>query len=299
VSENYDLTVMGDINLDWIVRGQLPFAFVDLNVNGRIEWLPIDKKMGGSGLNFARFAQQCDYRPLLLGKVGNDLEGDFVLSQLQTLNLATGVRKDEENPTGLALIARDKKDIRFLVNNELNANQHLSVQDVRRYQAEIKACNLLYVSGYCFMNTGSPRTDATLEAIKIAKQGGKTQVIFDVVPHRFYCIEAYNSFTKFLALTHDVDILISEVATVRRFLNLGHKDEQVTESIAKETLKYLKPHYERFILRWGPSGCDHQVIWDKHTNMEKWEDTGHVDAEDKRGFGDRLALQVLREVYKV
>ena len=292
--ENYDLIVMGDINLDWLVQRQLPFAFVDFGDVDRMAWLPIEKIMGGSGLNFARFAKQAGYRPLLLGKVGNDLEGSFILSQLQAESLAPGVRNDEQHPTGLAIIARDHHDIRLLVNNETNANQYLSVHDVRAYQAEIEASKLLYLSGYCFMNPDLPRTDAACEAIRIAKKSENTHIVFDVVPHKFYLIKAYDNFEKFLNLTRDVDVLISETSTLRRILGLGEKSEQITKLMVEETLEYLKPNYSQLILRWG--SCDHQVVWDANNQKEVWGDTGHRDAEDKRGFGDKLALQVLREV---
>ncbi len=296
--ENYDLIIMGDINLDWVVRGKLPFHFGELTVNGRIEWMPIDKKPGGSGLNFARFARQMGYRPLLLGKVGDDFEGEFIILQLEQEELAAGVVRDSQVPTGLALIARDSHGIRFLVNNPSNANQYLSAQDVRRFQAEIEGCRVLYVSGYCFMHPDQPRTAATHEAMRIAAQA-KAHIVFDVVPHEFYRIEPYNDFPKFRRLTRDVSVLISEVATIRRFLHLGDRTETITNPLVEEAVEYLKPHFERFILRWGPSGCDYQVIWDAPTQREIWEETGHDLAEDKRGFGDRLALKVLKDVYNI
>jgi len=292
----YDMVVMGDINLDWCSRGLLSFPFFELVVNGVIEWAPIDELPGGSGLNFARFAQEMGYRPMLLGKIGDDPAGKFIYEWLQQQGLELGVTVETSLSTGKAFIARDKNDIRFLVNNTPNANRALSVSNVERHTDVITSCRMLYVAGYCLMDTQAPRTEATLRAMQLARKGSQTHVVFDVVPHQFYKIY---TFSQFQDLTSEVDILISEVATMRRFLNMGDRSEKVTRAVAEETAGRLAKSYDRFILRFGPSGCDEQVIWDAQSHNLIWEETGHGKAPDKRGYGDRLALRVLKDVFNL
>jgi len=295
----YDMVVMGDINLDWCSQGLLSFPFSELVVNGIIEWAPIDELPGGSGLNFARFAQKAGYNPLLLGKIGEGPVGDSIYAWLKQYGLESGISRATSLGTGKAFIARDKNRIRFLVNNEPNANQALSVLDVERHADVIAFCNILYVSGYCAMYPEAPRKLAAERAMELARNGLKqTHIVFDVVPHLFYKIY---TFSQFRELTHEVDILISEVATMRRFLDMGHKDETLTRDEVERTAKHLTEFYNRFILRFGPSGCDEQIIWDGRSSQLTWEETGHdeVSESEKRGFGDRLAIRVLKEIFSL
>lgn len=293
---NYDMVVMGDINLDWRGRKTLSFPFSELVVNGIIEWTPIDELPGGSGLNFARFAHEEGYKPLLLGKVGNDPAGEFIREWLQQCGLESGILTATSLGTGKAFIVRDKNGIRFLVNNEPNANQALSVSDVEQYADVIVSCHILYISGYCTMYPEAPRKLATEKAIELARTGPKTCIVFDVVPHQFYRIY---TFSQFRDLTSEVDILISEVATMRRFLGMGYKDETLARYEAEETAEKLAEFYNHFILRFGPSGCDEQVVWNAQSQKLIWEETGHNQTSDKRGYGDRLAIRAIREVFKL
>jgi sugar/nucleoside kinase (ribokinase family) len=296
VKPAYDMVVMGDINLDWYSKGELSYPFSNLVQNGVIEWRPIDELPGGSGLNFARFAHQAGYRSMLLGKIGDDPAGEFIRQQLQEYGLETeGITVASHQSTGKAFIARDKNGIRFLVNNTPNANRALSVPDVEQHTQVLKSCQVLYVSGYCLMEPKAPRTKATLRAMELA-HGKSVTVVFDVVPHQFYKI--YN-FSQFQDLTTNVDILISEVPTMRRFLEMGNRSEIITHSVVEETIERLAELYNRFILRFGPSGCDEQVIWDAQTDNLIWEETKHDKFQDKRGYGDRLAIKVLKDVFEI
>src|SRR5262245_53242822 len=137
-----DIVVMGDINLDWVAIGNLPFPFTDLKANGVITWSPIHELPGGSSLNFARFASEEGYRPMLLGKVGNDLAGRFLEESLADSGIDLRVTRDPSLGTGKAMIVRDKNDIRFLVNNRENANHALSVVDVETNRSVIESCRI-------------------------------------------------------------------------------------------------------------------------------------------------------------
>jgi sugar/nucleoside kinase (ribokinase family) len=294
-----DVVVLGDINLDWVVPDLLPFRFADLQENGLITWTGLDEVPGGSGLNFAFFARREGLRTLLVGKVGDDLAGRAVRAWLEEQGITSAVAVDSSAGTGRAFIARDAHDIRLLVNNKANANHRLDPATVRELEGSLRHCALLYISGYCVMDREAPRYQATRRAIEVAraKIDRKTPfVVFDVVPHRIY--EIFN-FGEFRELTQGVDILISEVATMRRFLGLGSKAEVVDRAIAETTAQRLKAHFNRFILRYGPSGCDEELRWDGERDCLTWQETGHCDAEDKRGFGDRLAIAALRDFFHV
>jgi GTP cyclohydrolase II len=291
------IVIIGDINLDWYVKNQLSFDFIDLNENGRTENSPIDERVGGTGLNFARFAKQVGYDPILLGSVGSDLSGKFLLDWLETnsINAVVGIKKNL--PTGRAFITFDQKNIRLLITSSLNANHYFSFDDIKNSQQIITKTPLLYVSGYCISQPPSKsiRTRATLRVMNLAKREGNAQIVLDVVPHQIYKIYSYAEFQE---LTIDVDILIAEVATIRRFLGKGKPQEDIGRYHAHQTAELLAQSYDRFILRYGPSGIDMQITWDKHIGKLIFESTGYDQANDKRGYGDLLTLKALKEVFK-
>lgn len=294
-----DVVVLGDVNLDWSVTDHLPFSFSDLAENGVITWAGIDEVPGGSGLNFAVFAQEAGCRPLLIGRVGDDPAGAFLRTRLADRGIAAALATDREAGTGRAFIVRDKRDVRLLVNNRGNANDSLRESDIDEHARAIRSCRVLYVSGFCIKEQAAPRHRAALRAMEHAgssRARPKPVVVFDVVPHRLY--EIY-SFEQFRTITRHVDVLISEVATMRRFLALGSHDEHVDRSMAEETAGRLGSCFRRLILRFGPSGCDEQLLLDADRDRLSHEQTGHDAMKDKRGFGDFLAVRALKEFFEV
>lgn len=300
MSNRPDIVVMGDINLDSVMVGNLPFNFQDLKENGIITWAPIADEVGGSALNLARFAQEAGYKVMLLGKIGDDWAGHFIVKWITKTGIISAVSIDSSSCTGRALIMRDKKDVRLLANNLNNANHSLTIGNIEQYWDSIASCRVLYVSGYCVMDPKSDRYRATVHALKrigAMDKAKKPCLVFDVVPHRIY--KTY-SFKQFLELTKHIDIVISEVATIRRFLRLGSRTELIGEAEISEALEQLKLYYTQFILlRYGPSGCDEEILWNSSDNTLLRVPTGHDKASDKRGFGDRLTVNALRDFFHI
>ena len=293
----YDLVVLGDVNMDYVVARNLAFPFCSLVENGLIYWEDIKEIPGGSGLNVCVFAQEIGYRCLILGKVGKDSAGIAITEWLRMRQINMMKSWTSSENTGKALIIRDSVDIRLLINNKVNANGILSIEDVEQNKESIRSCRILYVSGYCISDQQTPRHQATLAALSYAKEGTRPPiVVFDVVPHKIYEILSFN---EFLFCTKHVDILISEVATIRRFMGLGSKTEIIDQAIADDTAKRISEYFPRCVLRYGPSGCDEEILFDKHKGRQISKATGHDRAVDKRGFGDRLALDSLRDFFCV
>ncbi len=292
-----DIVVLGDVNMDYVVARNLSFPLSSVAENGMIYWEDIDEIPGGTGLNFCAFAAQAGYRCLLLGKAGNDLAGSAIAAWLSARGIAVPRHWTTTAPTGKALILRDSAGIRLVINNRHNANHALSVADVEEDREALASCRVAYVSGYCISDLGTARHSAALRAMALAKSGARpAAVVFDVVPHRIY---EQLSFERFRECTRDVDILISEVATVRRFLGLGSASEAISEDMAKDTAERITAHDPRVMLRYGPSGCDHQILADAPAGSLVHQATGHGRAADKRGYGDRLALSALQHFFRV
>jgi sugar/nucleoside kinase (ribokinase family) len=297
MSNKYDIVVLGDVNLDYVVANDLPFSLSNLIENGKIHWEEINEIPGGSGLNFCAFARETGFRSLLLSKVGEDTAGMVITKWLKQKKILLPSQWTTKSPTGKALIMRDNLGIRLLINNKKNSNHLLDLKDIEENKKSIASCRMLYVSGYCISESQTPRYKATLQAMEYAKSSVTPPVIvFDVVPHRIY--EKF-SFDEFLKKTKDVDILISEVATMRRFLDLGEKSETIDDQMAKDTAESISQFYDRFMLRFGASGCDKQILVDKKARRSSCEETGYAQASDKRGFGDKIAISALREFFGV
>ena len=294
---SYDVVVLGDVNLDLVVVRNLTFPFSSLVQNGLIHWEEIKQLPGGSGLNFCSFATTAGYRCLMLGKVGKDVAGKTVTDWLESHRIYTSKTWVCDLSTGIALIMRDSNDIRLVINNIDNANHELSLEDIECNHDSLATCGVLYVSGYCISNPARPRYKATLSAMELVKHSANaTAVVLDVVPHRIH--EMY-CFDQFLRCTKHVDILIAEVATVRRFLKLGDKDELVDQQMALDTAERISKHYPRVALRYGPSGCEHEILMDSMASTITHRETGHNNVADKRGYGDFLAVSALRDFFNV
>jgi len=293
----YDLVVLGDVNMDYAVAHNLSFPLSSLVQNGLIYWEDINEIPGGSGLNICSFAAKEGYRCLLLGKTGNDTAGLAITNWLNTCQIDIPHSWTSAAPTGKALIFRDSMDIRLLINNKNNANHMLSINDIEDNKDSLISCRVVYVSGYCISEPKTLRYKAALQAMIQAKSSSYSPVIvFDVVPHRIY--EKF-SFEEFRSCTQQVDILISEVATMRRFLGLGSKDEIISDTMAADTAKRLSQYFPRLVLRFGPSGCDEEILVDEVTGNFEHKETGHSQVTDKRGYGDWLALQSLINFFHI
>jgi sugar/nucleoside kinase (ribokinase family) len=297
---NIDFIVIGDTNMDYHVNGNIPISFSDLLENGIIIWEDIEELPGGSGLNFCRFAKEMGYSSLLLSKVGNDSAGDAIKKWVNSMGIFTIDNfMTDQFLTGKALIMRDQKNIRLLINNKNHANNYLLSEDVENYMINSIKSKVVYISGYSIM---SPETDRFktvnhfINKLSISKTSDYPFIVFDVVPHKIY---QKMSFDVFYSITDKVDILISEVSTLRRFWNMGNPDEIINIDIVNETLNTAKKFYKNLILRIGPSGCDEQIIWKSESGIIAHEETGHSQVQDKRGFGDKIAITALKNYFNI
>lgn len=299
MDNKYDIVVFGDINLDWCTTSNLSLPFTKLGGDGTRASSPIEEIMGGSGLNFANFAKEIGFAPLLIGKIADDYTGKVILEWLKKHDMELGIVTTNLGSSGKVFITRDHRDIRLMIDNAPNSNRTLTIEDVEKYSKIIKFIPILYVSGYCFEEQKAPRVKAVNRAIEICKLNKKSHIIFDVAPHQLY--KNYN-FTEFKELTRDVTILISQVSSMRRFLNLGDSHELIDRQIASETIHALIQAYSTpisLILRFGPTGCNEQIVWNALEKKLSWDKTDHFTSKNKRGFGDRLALKTLMEKFSI
>jgi sugar/nucleoside kinase (ribokinase family) len=292
---DYDIVILGDISLDWHCSETLSFPFSKM-LTGKDEWIPIKEQPGGSGLLFASFAQDAGYRPYLVGKVGDDGAGNYISQWLQDRELDKGIGIVSDMTTGKVFIIHDSDNQRFLIANSENANKYLSISDIQKHANIITETRILYVSGHCFKEPDTSRIKATRLAINLAQQNGGL-IIFDLVPHEFYKI--YPEISQFKTITNGVNTLISEVHSIRRIFNLGNREEKITRIVVEKTIEILSEHFSYLILRYGRQGLAHQAVWDSQTNHIIWQENDLMNIDDYRGYGDKLTIKVLKDIWKI
>jgi sugar/nucleoside kinase (ribokinase family) len=290
------VVAFGDLNVDWVVRGPLGHSWADFVENGVTVLQDILEEPGGGAFTFARSARSLGIKTTIIGAIGQDVAGAWLSSCLKEIGATSVLATIEGRSTGRCFIARDARDVRFLVNSIENANHFLGSEQVKEHQETILSSQVVHIPGFCIRDRTKPRYAAVKEVFGwVENHNNPPVLVFDVLPHRVYETMAWEEFREF---SRPVQVLISEVATMRRFLALGDRSEVITASLAEETLDQLRSLFRCIVLRFGASGCDCELCWDgRNGRQELLNDTGHAIASDKRGVGDRLTLDVLRNFF--
>jgi sugar/nucleoside kinase (ribokinase family) len=104
---DFDLLVLGDLNPDLVLRGDVRPAF------GQVEKLVDDARLlvGGSGAITACGAARLGLTTAICGAVGDDVFGRFMVEALQSTGVNTdAVTVSGDRPTGLSVILSERED---------------------------------------------------------------------------------------------------------------------------------------------------------------------------------------------
>ncbi len=107
IDRQFDIAVVGELNPDLIVSGDVTPEF------GQVEKLVEQAKLtiGSSSAIFACGAARLGLRVAFLGKVGNDLFGEFMRQSLKQYGIDTnGIIVDKVTPTGISVILAKGSD---------------------------------------------------------------------------------------------------------------------------------------------------------------------------------------------
>lgn len=120
----WDIVCFGDINLDYLIGiDSIPKEDQEVPIKN------FEFSCGGSAANFSYAASVLENRILLMGSIGNDLNGKFLLDDFQKNKIDTSQIKIEENsPTGTAFVVLDKSKNRRIMTN-LGANRKNELKD--------------------------------------------------------------------------------------------------------------------------------------------------------------------------
>ena len=138
---------------------------------------------GGKGANQAVQAAKLEAEVYLIGKVGNDEQGHFLLRELQQYGVHTEyVFVDKKAATGTCCIHVDKEGDNAIIVAPL-ANMELTMQEVEHARPIIEQADV-------FMTQLLLDMDVTLQCLKIAKEAGVFTVLNPApareLPNEFY-----------------------------------------------------------------------------------------------------------------
>lgn len=149
------ITVIGDLFIEVLVRKGVTRYATD--TEGTVEM-----RLGGQGVNVASWSARAGTETRLIGKIGEDVFGDYLLNKLKDLGIHCDVARDEQEETGRNVILIDKETGERSMVPDRRANLRLRSGDVRG----IEDSSLLYLSGYSFF-ADEPR-EAALHAKALA-----------------------------------------------------------------------------------------------------------------------------------
>lgn len=133
---------------------------------------------GGCAANTAAALRRLGRKPGVLGKVGDDLLGDFVVQDLRRLSIdASFVKKTSAHPTSCTFILNVRGEDRRYIHCS-GANLDFSLADVDK--AAFDGARALYVGGYLAMPAFRP--EHLVELFRRAKQQGLLTALDVVIP---------------------------------------------------------------------------------------------------------------------
>ncbi len=155
----YDITALGEILIDFVPDG------VDAVGDMRLI-----RKAGGAPLNMLATVAKAGLKTAFVGKVGNDLPGEFLIETVKRCGIDCGyLKKDDEHNTTLAFVELDDKgDRKFSFYRTHGADRFIYESDV---DENLIAESKLFHFGSLSL-TDEPSYSATALAVKTAKECG-------------------------------------------------------------------------------------------------------------------------------
>jgi len=224
--------------------------------------------LGGKGANQAVASVRSGARTIFIGKIGNDLFGDKMISRLtdEGVNM-DHIFRDPQEPSGVAFILIDEHG-ENMISVAPGANFNLKPDEIRSKTQIIKNSSSIVVQMEIPMDT-------IQEIFKIASEG-KAIKILNPAPLKAIPIDVLRK----------VDVIIPNEGELFRlhsllgFVNLKEEGKQKIIHISKDLANI---GVEYIITTLGNKGC---IIFEKKTDKIFEVSAPKVDAVDTVGAGD-------------
>ncbi len=163
---NVDVTILGDINIDIIVKfeGTLVDDISLITPNAKI--VP-----GGVGANIASNLAHMGLKTRILGAVGNDVLGKYMLEKLEVRGIDTQfIQRIDEATTGFVIVLVNAKGEKMIIASR-GANSYFKLEDKEIHHI-VEETRHVHVSGYSVLN--NDRGEIILRLLKYSKEKGRT-----------------------------------------------------------------------------------------------------------------------------
>jgi len=281
------LVSVGDINYDFVYNDLPVDFFTSLEAPGAKVLGQIRRGAGGTAVNFAKGARAAGFGCCtVVGVVGGDALGTMIERELTDAGINTVLPCDYNQQTSVAIVLRNcaQHDTSLTLTD---ARQGLPSSVVERVKPVIEKSDVLYVSGYCFIDAN--RVDTARSLFKIAHQNGVVTVL-DVVVGMNRSVP----FDRLITLCCDeghsnVDVMVSELPEVMGWLGIAAPQDDETAVFdalcGKGGLRRLHQHFNALLLR--TSSYSHELISTRHGVVGP-NALDYTSSRNRLGYGDRL-----------
>ena len=191
---------------------------------------------GGSGANAATWLAASDVETHFVGRVGDDVFGDFLRTELERAGVRVHLARDPSLPTGKVFVLVDGAGERTMITDR-GAGENLRPEDLPE---TLFSSGHLHLSGYTF--SGGSRRETAREALRLARESGMTisvdpstvPLLMEVGPERF------------LELTRGADLC---------FPNLEEGEVLARTEAPEDIAARLLSYYSGVVLKLGAEGA--------------------------------------------
>jgi len=258
------VVVVGDLLYDLLAKVDGDVAL------GTDTFTPIRAIGGGSGANAATWLAATGLETHFVGRVGDDVFGEFLERDLHGAGVRTHLTRDTSLATGKVFVLVDGAGDRTMVTDR-GAGESLSPEDL---PGSLFSAGHLHLSGYTF--SGGSRRETATETLRLARESGMT---VSVDPSSVPLLEDVGS-EAFLGWTRGADLCFPNLE--EGALLAGTKDP---ERIAKALLE----HYQAVVLKLGAEGALYANAVGKRSRVP----AARARAIDTTGAGDALCAGFL------
>ncbi len=262
-----DLSLLGLEAGREVCCGAHGFSEVAAKVNdhGRL----VSRSPGGSAANTIYTLARLGFSTGFIGKVGEDVEGDELLSGMEGVDLS---RVKREGKTGLCLVVLDSKRDRALV-VEPNANDTLRFEDL----------DLDYIRGFRMLHMSAFVGDGPFEAQRRLVEVLPSEVMVSLDPGELYAKRGLDALRGILRRCWAVFITEGELLTLTR-----------QEDLRRGAKEVLKAGAELVVCKRGPRGA---MLFDRVGSLQFAADA-EEGVVDNTGAGDVFDAGFLAGVLK-
>ena len=228
--ENPRVVVVGDLLYDML-------ASLDSEVRpGTDTFTPIRAAGGGSGANAASWLAACGVETHFVGRIGDDVFGDFLETDLREAGINAHLARDRSLATGKVFVLVGGAGERTMITDR-GAAENVGPQDI---PASLFGRGHLHLVGYTL--SGGTRREAAFAALRLAREAG---MAVSVDPSSVPMLEEVGP-ERFLAWTRGADLCFPNLEE-GSLLAGAEGPDQITRN--------LLDYYPAVVLKLGAEGA--------------------------------------------